>query len=94
MSEPDPLRALVYTDGAYKPFGELTLAEVQARARELKAATGFGPTARVASVARAWGELARAMSGAGAASVAELERDTVAELAGRAWVVPPGGSLI
>lgn len=94
MSAPDPLEALVYVDGAYKPFGELELAEVQARAEELRAATGFGPTARVGSVARAWGELARAMSGASATRVGQLERETVAELARRTWVVPPGGSLI
>ena len=94
MNEPDALAAPVYIDGAYKPFGELTLAEVEARAQELRAATGFGPTARVGSVARAWAELARAMTGGSASTVAQLEPGTAAELARRAWVIPPGGSLI
>jgi hypothetical protein len=84
----------VYTDGAYKPFGEFTLADVTARADELRAATGWGPTARVAGVARAWAELARAMAQAGAQRVAELEPSAAEEHARRTWVVPPRGSLL
>lgn len=94
MSETDPLTAPVYVGERYKPFGEFTLAEVQARAEELRAVTGFGPTTRVASVAHAWSELARAMSAAGASTVGALERDAVADFARRTWTVPPGGSLI
>jgi hypothetical protein len=70
------------------------LVDVEARATELTAAVGFGPTARVASVARAWSELARAMSSAGAATVAELGAPAAAEFARRAWVVPPAGGLL
>jgi hypothetical protein len=83
----------VYADGRDKPFGELTIADVQARAEELASAVGWGPTAKVASVASAWSELARQMSNQGAQTVAELG-ETATQLAERLWVVPPGGSLL
>jgi hypothetical protein len=89
-----PLDRPVYAEDGYKPFGEFTLAEVQARAAELAAAAGWGPTARVASVARGWSELARAMSDAGASRVGELPLEVSEEFARRLWVVPPGGSLL
>ena len=84
----------VYASGQAKPFGELTVDEVRGRADELRAATGWGPTAKVASVAMAWGELARLMDGAQAQTVADLEPAVVTERAERLWVVPPGGSLL
>jgi hypothetical protein len=77
-----------------KPFGEFTVSDVEARARELAAATGWGPTARVGSVARAWSELGRALAQAGATTVGELDPAEVAAFAPRLWVVPPGGSLL
>ena len=43
------------------PFGELTAQDARARADELRAAIGWGPTARVAPVAMAWRELALTM---------------------------------
>ncbi len=94
MSAGGPLDQPVYAGSGYKAFGEFTLADVEARAAELRAATGWGPTARVGSVARGWSELARAMKEAGAARVCELDGDEAAEFARRLWVVPPGGSLI
>ena len=94
VSQPDALQRPVYATDGYKPFGEFTLADVRARAGELSSATGWGPTARVAAVARAWSELARAMAASGAATVADLGRDEATEFARRAWVVPPGGSLL
>ena len=84
----------VYAGGRSKPFGEVTLDEVQARAQELRAATGWGPTAKVASVAMAWGQLARLMEERGAGTVAELDRQVVLEMAERLWVVMPGGSML
>jgi hypothetical protein len=93
----DPDRVLaepVYGGGRTKPFAEMTAGEVRDRAAELKAATGWGPTAKVASVALAWGELARLMEQNGAGTVADLDRDAVAERAEKLWVVPPGGSLL
>jgi hypothetical protein len=88
------LATTVYVDGANRPFGELTLAQVRGRADELRAATGWGPTARVAPVARAWRELTMALEQRGVATVGELEPEVVSELAPKMWVVPPGGSLL
>jgi hypothetical protein len=89
-----PLERPVYAQDGYKPFGEFTLADVEARAAELTAATGWGPTARVAGVARGWSELGRAMAGAGAGRVAELPLKVAEEFARKLWVIPPGGSLL
>jgi hypothetical protein len=94
---PDPAGVLaeqVYAGGRSKPFGELTVDEVRARAAELREAAGWGPTARVAPVAIAWGELARRMEAAGAERVSDLDPAAVAERAEALWVVPPGGSLL
>ena len=88
------LATSVHVAGGAKPFGELTQAEVAARAAELDDVVGFGPTTRVASVAHAWTELARRMEIEGAANVAALGEATVAELAEPLWIVPPGGSLL
>jgi hypothetical protein len=96
-SKPDPDTVLaepVFGGGRSKPFAELTADEVRSRAAELKAATGWGPTAKVAGVARAWSEFARVMETAGAATVGELDRELVSEHAERLWVVPPGGSFL
>jgi hypothetical protein len=84
------LAARVHVPGGSKPFGELTREEVAARADELRAAVGFGPTVRVAPVARAWGELARRMAASGAATVAALDEATIAELAEPLWIRMPG----
>jgi hypothetical protein len=95
--KPDPETVLaepVFAGGRSKPFAELTAEEVRSRADELRSATGWGPTARVASVAGAWAELAKLMGERGAATVADLDRDAVAERAEQLWVVPPGGSLL
>lgn len=94
MSTADPLLRPVYASDGYKPFGEFTVADVEARAAELAAATGWGPTARVAGVARAWGELGRAMHSAEAVTVADLGAEASTQFARRLWVVPPGGSLL
>ena len=94
MSEPTQLEKIVgqqvYIRGANRPFGELTLDDARSRADELRAATGWGPTARVAPIARAWRELAMAMERSGAGTVAELSEDELRELAPKLWVVMPG----
>jgi hypothetical protein len=74
--------------GGEKPFGELTREEVANRAQELKEATGWGPTMRVAPVARAWGDLARAMDEQAAATVAGVDRETIEKLARPLWIAP------
>jgi hypothetical protein len=96
-AEPQPdliLEQTVFIRGCNRPFGELTLDDVRARADELRAATGWGPTARVAPVALAWRELMMEMERAAAATVSELALERVVELAPKLWVVPPGGSLL
>ncbi len=87
MTEVDPLAQPVYAENTYKPFGDFTLAEVQARAAELSSAAGWGPTARVGGVARGWSDLARTMSAADAARVRDLGADEAADFAHRLWVV-------
>jgi hypothetical protein len=84
----------VFSGGANVLFGELTLADAQSRASELRAAVGWGPTARVAGVASAWRELAIRMEKASAERVRELDRTDLLDLAPRLWVVPPGGGLL
>jgi hypothetical protein len=96
-ADPDPSTILaepVFAGGRSKPFAELTTAEVRARADELKAATGWGPTAKVGSVAMAWSELARLMEDTDATTVADLDPEAVSERAQKLWIVPPGGSLL
>ena len=80
----------VFIRGANRPFGELTPDDARSRADELRAAVGWGPTARVAPVAQAWRELSIAMDGAGAATVGELDPDVLLKLAPRLWVTLPG----
>ena len=84
------LASPVFIRGANRPFGELTLDDARARADELKAATGWGPTARVATVALAWRELATAMERSDAATVTDLDAATVTDLAPKLWIVLPG----
>jgi hypothetical protein len=83
------LAATVFTRGRSRPFAELTLDDVRARADELRSATGWGPTARVAPVARAWRELAIEMEQSSAVSVGQLAPETLARLAPQLWVVLP-----
>lgn len=90
----DILSSQVYIDGANRPFGEITFDQARGRGEELKAAVGFGPTARVAPVARAWRELSMVLERAGAQRVADLPEADVRELAPKLWVTPPGGSLL
>ena len=80
----------VYIRGANRPFGELTVEDARSRADELRAAVGWGPTARIAPVAQAWRELSIAMDKAGAATTSELEPDVLVALAPRLWVTLPG----
>jgi hypothetical protein len=80
----------VYIRGANRPFGELTPDDARSRADELRAAIGWGPTARVAPVAQAWRELSIAMNGAGASTVAGLDPELLVKLAPRLWVTLPG----
>ena len=84
------LETSVFVAGSNRPFGELTLEHVRARADELRAATGWGPMARVAPVARAWRELSLEMERGRAERVAELDPAVLGQLAPALWVVLPG----
>jgi hypothetical protein len=88
------LATTVYIDGANRPFGEITVAQARARADELRAAIGFGPTVRVMPVAQAWRELMMVMERGGVETVAQLDPAAVMELAPKLWIVPPGGTLL
>ena len=94
MTAADVLVRPVHAGGADKPFGELSVEDVRAHAAELGSAAGWGPTARVATVARAWRELAAHMADSGAQTVADLGAQSAAGFAERLWVLPPGGSLL
>jgi hypothetical protein len=80
----------VFIGGANRAFGSVTAADARAHADELRAAVGWGPTARVAPVAQAWRELAMAMERAGARTVSDLDPEVLVELAPRLWVTLPG----
>ena len=80
----------VYIRGANRPFGDLTTEDARERADELKAATGWGPTTRVASYAFAWRELSMEIERSGVATVSELDPDLLVSLAPKLWVVLPG----
>jgi hypothetical protein len=84
------LRQQVFVGGANRPFGSVTADHARAHADELRAAVGWGPTARVAAVARAWRELSLALDRGGAGTVADLEPEVLVELAPRLWVTLPG----
>jgi hypothetical protein len=85
------LQQPVFIRGQNRPFGELTRADARSRADELKAATGWGPTMRVAPVARAWRELTMKMEQAGVGTVGELDPAVITELASKLWM---GTSLL
>ncbi len=88
------LAAPVSAGGEQKRFGELAADDVRRHAAALGEASGFGHRSRVAAVAGAWRELASQMEEQGAATVADLEPETVTAMAEPLWIVPPGGSLL
>jgi hypothetical protein len=84
------LQRQVFIRAANRPFAELTVDDARARADELRAAVGWGPTARIAPVAMAWRELALTMERAGVGTVDQLPAETLAGLAPKLWVAMPG----
>lgn len=94
VSAEDVLQRPVHVAGANKTYGEVTRADAEAHGSELKELAGWGPTARVAPIARAWEQLAGVLDEAGAATVSELGADVVVDYAHKLWIViPPGDSL-
>ena len=94
MRTEELLATPVYSDGAERPFGELTVEAVEARAAELGGASHLGHRSRVGAVAAAWRQLAELMRAEGAGTVAALDSSEVEERAEKLWIVPPGGSLL
>lgn len=92
MNDPVPaiLAQVVHVGGADRRFGDVTADQAAAHAAALAEMTGWGPTARVGSFARAWDDLARAMAQANAATATDLDPATLRALAPRLWVIPPG----
>jgi hypothetical protein len=88
------IKQTVFIRGANRPFGEVTRDDAEFRGAELKATVGWGPTAKVAPIARAWRELSMELQSAGVKTVAELPPETVVAFAPKLWVVPPRGSLL
>ena len=76
------------------PFAEVTPDDARAQASELKSAGSWGPLQRVAKVALAWGELARVMESEEAATVGDLDDETIVLWAERVWVIAPEEGMI
>lgn len=90
----DILDIIVHVGGVNKKFGEITEKDARTHGAQLKSMTGWGPTARVGTIARAWNGYATALKEGGFETAADLDDETLRKWAGDVWVVPPGGSLI
>ena len=72
--------------------GHAEIAKTQAA--ELNALVGWGPMAKVGTIARAWGELAKNIEGREAETVADLEPGMIKKAAEDLWIVPPERGMI
>ena len=90
----DILTRTVSIAGTDRAFGEITLDDARTQAAELKALAGWGPMAKVGSVARGWSDLAQALDKRGAATVADLDAGLVAASAKELWIILPGRSMV
>ena len=94
---PDVSEILVRTvsiSGKMVPFGEVTLDAARTQCSELNALVGWGPMAKVGTIARAWGELAKNIEGRGATTVADLEPGMIKKAAEELWIIPPERGMI
>ncbi len=80
--------------GVETKFGTIDIDAARKQAAELKALQGWGPMAKVGSIARAWNELATTLEKRGAATVADLDASTIISSATDLWVIPPGRSMV
>jgi Fe-Mn family superoxide dismutase len=90
----DVLTRSVSIAGVDKIFGEITIDDARTQATELKALAGWGPMAKVGSIARGWSELASMLDKRGAATVADLDAGIVLRSAKELWVIPPGRAMV
>jgi hypothetical protein len=91
MNEVEPevqeiLGTPIFVRGQNRPLRELTQDDVRDRAAELRSTVGWGPTARVAPIARAWAQLAMVMERGSTRTVAELPQETVLEVGRQLWI--------
>jgi Fe-Mn family superoxide dismutase len=94
---PDVSAVLVRTvsiAGTEKVFGTLTLDDARTQAAELKALAGWGPMAKVGTIARSWTDLATIIEKRGAATVADLEPSQIMQSAEDLWIIPPPRSMV
>jgi hypothetical protein len=90
----DTLLRTVSISGRMVAFGEVTLEDARTQSAELGALAGWGPMAKVGTVARAWGDLAKNIEGRGAACVAELDPGMVKKMAMDLWIIPPERGMV
>jgi len=90
----DILDRTVSISGAQKRYGDISYDDARTQAAELKALTGWGPMAKVGTVARAWTALSVTLERHGAATVTDLEPSEVAQMAEELWIVPPSRSMV
>jgi Fe-Mn family superoxide dismutase len=90
----DILTRPVSIAGVDRPFGEITIEDARVQAAEFKALQGWGPMAKVGSIARAWTELAQTLDKRGATTVADLDPGVIITSATDLWVIPPGRSMV
>jgi Fe-Mn family superoxide dismutase len=90
----DILIRTVSIAGVNTPFGEIDIDAARTQAAELKALQGWGPMAKVGSIARAWNELAQMLEKRDAATVSDLDASTIISSAMDLWVIPPGRSMV
>ncbi len=88
------LERTVSISGKMVAFGAIDLEAARTQAAELGALAGWGPMAKVGSIARAWTELAKNIEGRGAATVADLEPGMIKKSAEDLWVIPPERGMI
>ena len=90
----DVLERNVSIAGVERTFGSITVDDARTQAAELKALQGWGPMAKVGSIARGWTELAQKLDQRGAETVADLDAATVISSATDLWVIPPGRGMV
>jgi Fe-Mn family superoxide dismutase len=90
----DILLRTVSIAGVETVFGEIDKESAKKQAAELKALQGWGPMAKVGSIARAWGELANTLDKRDAVTVSELDATTIITAATDLWVIPPGRGMV
>ena len=93
-AEDDVLARPVHAGGADRRFGELSVDDVRGHAAELRSAAGWGPTARIATVATAWRGWPTTWRRPARPPSPTSGAPRAAAMAERLWVVPPGGSLL